>query len=64
MKWWADWLADNPRDYARCPGLTHLPQIRTYVEADVIIGHPLPCTGRAACLSAVGSRLIGAVPGG
>jgi hypothetical protein len=23
MKWWADWLADNPRDHARCPGLTH-----------------------------------------
>jgi hypothetical protein len=22
MKWWADWLADNPRDHARCPGLT------------------------------------------
>jgi hypothetical protein len=22
MKLWADWLADNPRDYARCPGLT------------------------------------------
>jgi hypothetical protein len=24
MKWWADWLADNPRDHARCPGLTHV----------------------------------------
>jgi hypothetical protein len=23
MKWWADWLADNPRDHARFPGLTH-----------------------------------------
>jgi hypothetical protein len=23
MKLWADWLADNPRDYARCPGLTY-----------------------------------------
>jgi hypothetical protein len=22
MKLWADWLADNPRDHARCPGLT------------------------------------------
>lgn len=22
MKWWADWLVDNPRDHARCPGLT------------------------------------------
>jgi hypothetical protein len=22
MKWWADWLADNRRDHARCPGLT------------------------------------------
>jgi len=22
MKWWADWLVDNPRDNARCPGLT------------------------------------------
>jgi hypothetical protein len=21
MKWWADWLADNRRDHARCPGL-------------------------------------------
>jgi len=24
MKWWADWLVDNPRDHARCPGLTLL----------------------------------------
>jgi hypothetical protein len=23
MKLWADWLADNPRDHARCSGLTH-----------------------------------------
>jgi hypothetical protein len=22
MKWWADWLAEDPRDHARCPGLT------------------------------------------
>jgi hypothetical protein len=22
MKLWADWLADNPSDHARCPGLT------------------------------------------
>jgi hypothetical protein len=28
MKLWADWLADNPRDHARCPGLTpHAPTI-------------------------------------
>ncbi|KAF2032586.1 hypothetical protein EK21DRAFT_87172 [Setomelanomma holmii] len=24
MKWWADWLVDDPRDHARCPGLTDL----------------------------------------
>jgi hypothetical protein len=24
MKWWADWLADNPRDHARPPGLTNV----------------------------------------
>jgi hypothetical protein len=23
MKWWAHWLADNPRDHARCSGLTN-----------------------------------------
>ena len=34
------------------------------IEADVIIGYPLPCSGRAACLSAVGSHLIRVVPGG
>jgi len=22
MERWANWLVDNPRDYARCPGLT------------------------------------------
>jgi hypothetical protein len=24
MELWADWLADNPRDHARCPGLTNI----------------------------------------
>jgi hypothetical protein len=24
MKWWADWMADNPRDHARPPGLTEI----------------------------------------
>jgi len=23
MKWWADWLVDNPRDHAKCPRLTN-----------------------------------------
>ena len=27
MKWWADWLADNPRDHAKCPGLTKIEQV-------------------------------------
>jgi hypothetical protein len=22
MNWWAEWLVDNPRDLAGCPGLT------------------------------------------
>jgi hypothetical protein len=48
MERWADWLVDSPRDHTRYPGLTHLPQIRTYVEADVIGDHPLPSEGRAA----------------
>ena len=27
MKLWADWLADNPRDHARCPGLTRFVEL-------------------------------------
>ena len=44
--------------------LTHLPQIRTHVEADVIIGHPLRY--RVGLLARVRwvAACIGAVPGG
>ena len=33
MKLWADWLADNPRDHARCPGFTPAGQGHTHFEA-------------------------------
>jgi hypothetical protein len=33
MKWWADWLADNSRDHARCPGLTVVRWRRLYGNA-------------------------------
>ena len=44
--------------------LTHLPQIRTHVEADVIVGHPL--LYRVGLLARVRwvAACIGAVPGG
>lgn len=45
MEQLADWSVRSPCDRTRRPGLTHRPQVRTYVEADVIIGHLLPCIG-------------------
>lgn len=34
--WWADWLADDPRDYARYPGLTkeylHINLLENYAD--------------------------------
>ena len=46
-------------------GLTHLPQVRTHVEADVIIGHPLLCVGVGLLVRVRWvAACIGAVPGG
>ena len=37
MKLWADWLADNPRGHARCPGLTFYNVLKRFLEFQDIL---------------------------